>query len=391
MFERLERAMGARLGRPCLYVPSNRFGLFIALCHWMKPGQRLLMSPISADEILFLVLAAGLRPVIAPTCPRSGNIDAASVANLRFDGVLTTNMYGLPDDVVALGKICAEQGIPLIEDAAHAMQTTVANIPVGTHGTAGVFSLSKHAGAAPGGIVALASSDDRPALKELRDRWLTPRYRATEIASLVKMIARNSISGTALAQPAWWLAKAWGLQEQREGHRIALRRNALAPRLAKWLSPHLGLTALDPWIRADNHQFRMRQSKLVESYALGRLKALDRQRERRLNGVRRLAELKTVAQAVRNHLDQPLFRVPLLVDDRDRALDALRRHGIITGYIYDPPFDDYAPGLTEPSPAPEQARWWARHVLPVDPLHVDRAWPVVAALSSGIPPEVWTP
>jgi dTDP-4-amino-4,6-dideoxygalactose transaminase len=92
VLERLEAAFASRLGRECLYVPSNRFGLFIALRHWMSPGQRLLMSPISADEILFLVLAAGLRPVIAPTNPRTGGIDARTAGELRFDGILTTNL-----------------------------------------------------------------------------------------------------------------------------------------------------------------------------------------------------------------------------------------------------------------------------------------------------------
>jgi hypothetical protein len=37
------------------------------------------MSPMSADEILFLVLAAGLRSVIAPLSPRDGNIDLSGV------------------------------------------------------------------------------------------------------------------------------------------------------------------------------------------------------------------------------------------------------------------------------------------------------------------------
>ncbi|MFG1697197.1 DegT/DnrJ/EryC1/StrS family aminotransferase [Nonomuraea sp. NPDC049309] len=384
MFARLEAELRSRLGRECLYVPSNRFGLFIALRRWMKPGQRLLMSPISADEILFLVLAAGLRPVIAPVSTRSGNIDAAAVTDLRFDGVMTTNLFGLPDDVVALADLCAERGIPLIEDAAHALQTTVGGVPVGAYGTAGVFSLSKHAGAAQGGVIAVTSPDDRAFLEELRERWLGRRYAAAELAGLLKAVARNAVAGTGLARPAWWLAEALGLNERRDGFRIPLRRNVLASRLAG--VPYSGMVVLDPWIRADNHNYRMRQGGLSERYALRRLRVAETQRKQRLRGVRRLAELKTAAPVVHDHLDQPLFRVPLLVRDRDGAAERLRRLGIITGHIYDPPFDDYAPGLTEPSPTPEVARWWARHVLPVDPLLVDRAWPILASLPSALEP-----
>src|SRR5690606_41847955 len=143
-----------RTGRRCLLLPSNRLGLYLALRHWCSPGQRLLMSPISADEILFLVLAAGLRPVIAPLSPRDGNVDAARADLSGVDAVLTTNLYGLPDDVTAFsGKV-------VVEDVAHAMETTVGGRPLGTFGLAGVFSLGKHPGAGSGGVLAVAEESD---------------------------------------------------------------------------------------------------------------------------------------------------------------------------------------------------------------------------------------
>ena len=57
----LESAMRARLGRECLYVPSCRLGLYVALRHWCEPGGRILMSPVNDDVILFVVLAADIR------------------------------------------------------------------------------------------------------------------------------------------------------------------------------------------------------------------------------------------------------------------------------------------------------------------------------------------
>ncbi|GII96810.1 DegT/DnrJ/EryC1/StrS family aminotransferase [Sinosporangium siamense] len=382
MFERLEAEFTSRLGRECLAVPSNRLGLFMVLKHLMPPGGRLLMSPLSADEILFLVLAAGLRPVMAPLCRRSGNIDPTRVDELHFDGVLTTNLYGVPDDVLSLGKTCAERDIPLIEDAAHALQTTVADAPIGTFGAAGVFSLSKHAGAAPGGVIAMSSPSQRPALLEMREQWSTARYRAVELTALFKAMARNALAGSMFSRHAWHMARALNMIEHREGHRIALRRAALAARLSASASSSSGPGTLNSWIQADNHHYRMTAGILVENYALRRLKALDLQRERRLAGVARLAGLPTAAAAVRDHVDQPLFRVPLLVEERERAITELRRQGVIIGYIYDPPFDDYARDLTEPSPSPQAARWWAQHVLPIDPIQADRAWPVLSKFSA---------
>ncbi|MEW5633098.1 DegT/DnrJ/EryC1/StrS aminotransferase family protein, partial [Streptomyces hydrogenans] len=72
--------MRARLGgRECLYVPSCRLGLYLALRRWCPPGGRVLMSPVNDDVIFFVVLAAGLRPVQAPLDPRDGSLDPAAV------------------------------------------------------------------------------------------------------------------------------------------------------------------------------------------------------------------------------------------------------------------------------------------------------------------------
>jgi hypothetical protein len=76
---------------------------------------------------------------------------------------------------------------------------------------------------------------------------------------------------------------------------------------------------------------------------------------------------------------QPLFRVPLLVEDRDAAIAALARHRITVGYLYDPPLDAYAGEIfTDLSPSPGPASWFARHALPVDPCRAAR---VIAVLS----------
>jgi hypothetical protein len=100
-------------------------------------------------------------------------------------------------------------------------------------------------------------------------------------------------------------------------------------------------------------------------------------------GVRRLQALPAAAPAVRLGPVQPLFRVPLLVEERDAVLAELLRRQLPVGYVYDPPLDDYAgPRFTEPSPDPEVARWWARRVLPVDPLDAGRVLGVLSSLGA---------
>ncbi|MGP3960103.1 DegT/DnrJ/EryC1/StrS family aminotransferase [Nonomuraea sp. 3N208] len=364
-----------RTGRHCLLLPSNRLGLYLALRHWCTPGQRLLMSPISADEILFLVLAAGLRPVIAPLSPRDGNIDVGRVDLNAVDAVLTTNLYGLPDRTDAFaGKI-------LIEDVAHAMETSVGGRPLGTFGEAGVFSLSKHPGAGSGGVLAVEREADLRALERARDQLLVTGSWKADLIGVATSMARQAALKLDLVRPALALMRALGMQEDREGYRIPLDPDGLETALKETPS----LPPFDPWVRADLHDYRARRGPLARWHQSRRLAKVPAGRGRRLAGVAGLAELPTVAPAVRDNLDQPLFRVPLLVRDRDAAIAELERHGVATGYLYDPPYDDYAPAFTEPSQDPVPARWWARHVLPVDPVYTDRALPVLRRLEPAPP------
>ncbi|MEV4837268.1 DegT/DnrJ/EryC1/StrS family aminotransferase [Nonomuraea sp. NPDC049486] len=366
------RFLEERTGRHCLLLPSNRLGLYLALRHWCSPGQRLLMSPVSADEILFLVLAAGLCPVIAPLSPRDGNIDVARADLSSVDAVLTTNLYGLPDQVTAFtGKV-------LVEDVAHAMETSVGGRPLGTFGLAGVFSLGKHAAAGSGGVLAVAERADLKSLEQARDALLRPGSLRAELFAVATSMARQAALRLDLVRPALWLMRALGLQEEREGYRIALMARELAEALPRAPS----LPSFDPWVRADLHDYRAARGRVSRWYQIRRVAKVPRERERRLAGVALLASLPIAAPAVRDHLDQPLFRVPLLVRDRDAAIAELERRGVATGYLYDPPYDDYAPGLTKPSPDPTPARWWARHVLPVDPLYARRALPLLRELEA---------
>lgn len=374
--------MANRTGRFCLPLPSNRLGLYLALRHWCHPGQRLLMSPLSADEILFLVLAAGLRPVIAPLHPDDGNIDVDGVDLGTVDAVLTTNLYGLPDRVAAFaGKL-------LIEDVAHAIETTVDGRPLGTFGVAGVFSLSKHAGAGSGGVLAVEHRSDLRALERDRDRLLEPGAFRKEVYTVLTSAARHAALRLNMVRPALRAMRALGMEEEREGYRIASRPHDLLTALSD--APSLPL--FDSWVRADLHDYRARRGHLSRWYQARRLRVLPRQRSRRIAGVATLATLPTVAPGVRGHLDQPLFRVPLLVSGRDAAIAVLERHGIATGYLYDPPYDRYLPDFTDPSPRPEVAQWWGRHVLPVDPLYAYRAMPVLTRLAPAppLPPRLAT-
>ncbi len=369
----LEDAMRRRLGRACIYVPSCRLGLYLALRRWCRPGGRVLMSPVNDDVILFVVLAAGLRPVQAPLDPRDGSLDLAAVDEETWRGlagVLTANLYGNPDPAPGLRERCDRWGIPLIEDAAHAIGSEVGGRPVGSFGTAAAFSLSKHVGAKAGGFLAF---DDDPALREelvrARDELLEPADWAAELAYAARPFAEAAVRGLGLRRAAGATLRMLGLSE-RDGVRMPLRAGELARATAE--AP--GLTAHHSWVRVDMHDYRLAPGPLRArriTRAFGRLDEVLRVHR---EGTARLLDTEWAAPRTTAGPVQPLFRVPLLVDDRDAAVAALARHGIVTGYLYDPPLDDYAgPEFTGLSPRPGPARYFARHALPVDPRRATEA------------------
>lgn len=363
--------MRDRLGRECVYVPSCRFGLYVALRHWCPPGGRVLMSPVNDDVVLFVVLAAGLRPVQAPLHACDGTIDLGAVPDELWgslSAVLTTNLYGSPDPAPELRARCDASGIPLIEDAAHAIGSEIGGRPVGAWGEASVLSLSKHTGAQAGGILTLADPGLSEAVRATCEELLTPSRPASELAYAVRPYAEAAVRRLGLRRAAWAAMGRLGLVE-RDGIRMPLRPDALARAAAA--APDL--TAYDPWVRVDMHTYRLRSGPLRLRRVRRRLGRLDEVLAACRDGTELLRSTRW-ARPREGSPAQPLFRVPLLVADRDAARAALARSGIVVGYLYDPPLDDYAgPEFTDPSPAPEAARWFARHALPVDPLRAREA------------------
>ncbi|WYB36592.1 DegT/DnrJ/EryC1/StrS family aminotransferase [Streptomyces sp. GD-15H] len=387
--KRLEEVMRGRLSRECVYVPSCRFGLFVALRHWCPPGGRVLMSPVNDDVIFFVVLAAGLRPVQAPLNPLDASIDTDAVPDEvwgSLSAVLTTNLYGNPDPAPGLRSRCDALGIPLFEDGAHAIGSEIGGRPVGAWGDASVFSLSKHVGAQTGGILSLADPGRGAAVREACAELLAPRRMASELTYAVRPYAEASVRRLGLRRAAWAAMGLLGLTE-REGIRMPLRPDALADAVRS--APDLA--AHDPWVRVDMHDYRLESGPVRLRRVRRRLGRLDDV----LAASRAGTELLLSTRWARPRPDsaaQPLFRVPLLVADRDAAIEALARRGIVVGYLYDPPLDDYAGAVfTDPSPAPEGARWFARHALPVDPLRAREAVEVLerSGARPTEPPETW--
>ena len=370
----IEVTLEARLGRECVFMPSGRFALYVAFQLLLCPGDRILMSPLEDDTVFFAALAAGLRPVMAPVSSHDGNMQIESIEDATWatlSAVLTGNTYGLPDDVVELSTRCGQFGIPLIEDAAHALETDVDGRPVGSFGAVSAFSLSKHF-PGRGGVLALAPEVSRINVVRLRDRLMLPRP-----------IGRGALDDARGVVRAWLesLHLTEALDRGRRRRHPPVQRPWRVPLRAAELEYAVAGGDLDQfaaWMETGVRHYRMPQRSSRLKRTLAALRDLERDRKERIVGGRRLRTLDAVAPAAREGDVLPLLRVPLLIEDRDAVALELRRRGINVFFIYAPPLDEYSGSeFCEPSPLPEVARWWANHVLPVDPHDAERVLDLV--------------
>jgi hypothetical protein len=383
----IEAALEAHTSRACVFMPSGRFAIHLAFRLLLSPGDRILMSSLEDDTVFFGALAAGLRPVMAPVSIHDGNVCFEAVDNATWSNiaaVLTGNTYGLPDRVAQARSRCDHHKIPLIEDAAHALETDVDGRPIGTFGAASVFSLSKHF-PGRGGVLSLEEEKSRREVVRLRDELTLPRPSGRRAVGILRSVARSAVETVRLRRAV-----------DRGRHLIQSVRYApwrvplRAPQLEQAVSgADLGL--FDEWMTTGYPDYRMRQQRSALNRTLAGLRALKRDREERIEGLLRLRELRSVAPAAREGAPLPLLRVPLLIEERDAVAMELRRRRINVHFVYAPPLDEYAgPEFSEPCPAPEAARWWAAHVLPVDPHDADRVLDLVhrnqIRLKPAVPP-----
>jgi hypothetical protein len=385
----IEAVLETRTGRQCVFMPSGRFAIHLAFRLLLSPGDRILMSPLEDDTVFFGALAAGLQPVMAPVSAHDGNIRVDAIDDATWptiSAVLTGNTYGLPDHVAELSATCARFGIPLIEDAAHALETDIDGRPIGSFGAVSAFSLSKHL-PGRGGVLALDREVSRQDVARLRDRLMLPRPIGNRAVGLARSAAKAPLEKLQLmrvldrarhlthpVKPAPW--------------RVPLR----APRLEHVRSSG-DLGQFDVWMETAYPDYRMRQRPSHLERTLGGLRALGRDRDKRIAGVLQLRTLDAIASAARVGDPLPLLRVPLLIEDRDAVALELQRRGINVYFVYAPPLDEYSgPEFCEPSPLPEAARWWAAHILPVDPYDAARVLDLVGKglirLTPAVPPAV---
>jgi perosamine synthetase len=109
----------------------------------LPPGSEIIFPSLTFWVVPELARVAGLSVVFADVDPRTFNIDPDSIERLITDktrAIVPTHLYGLPCEMDRIIDIAARHNLIVLEDCAHALGATYKGKPVGTFGTAALFS-----------------------------------------------------------------------------------------------------------------------------------------------------------------------------------------------------------------------------------------------------------
>jgi FlaA1/EpsC-like NDP-sugar epimerase/dTDP-4-amino-4,6-dideoxygalactose transaminase/lipopolysaccharide/colanic/teichoic acid biosynthesis glycosyltransferase len=176
-------------------LSSGTAALHLALLQvGVSPGDDVLVPTATFAATANAVTYCGARPCFIDVDPLTWQMSpallAAELAERRDRGnlpaaVLTVDLYGGCANYDAILAICAEHGVPVVEDAAEALGATFAGRPAGSFGAAGVLSFNgnKIITTSSGGALLChdAESADRARYLATQARRPAAHYEHTEI------------------------------------------------------------------------------------------------------------------------------------------------------------------------------------------------------------------
>jgi dTDP-4-amino-4,6-dideoxygalactose transaminase len=176
----LEERFAARAGTPHAVATSScTAALHLALvAAGMGPGDEVITSSFTWPATTNAIVHTGARPVFADVHPDTLNIDPEAIRAAIGPGtraILPVHFAGGPCDMDAIMAIAREHALVVVEDAAHAVETTVGDRPVGSIGDFTCFSLyaTKSLAGGEGGVVTTASDEAAARLRLLRAQGIT--------------------------------------------------------------------------------------------------------------------------------------------------------------------------------------------------------------------------
>ena len=137
-------------------------------------GDEVILAPQTFIASALTVVQVGAKPVFADIQYETGNIDPADIEHRitsRTKAIMVVHWGGYPCDMVEIGAIAARHGLPVVEDAAHALGASYQGQNIGAISDYTCFSFQaiKHLTTGDGG--ALCTRDPEKAREVFRRRW----------------------------------------------------------------------------------------------------------------------------------------------------------------------------------------------------------------------------
>ena len=167
----LERRFAEYVGaKHALAVSSGTAAMHLALVALeVGPGDEVITTPITWPATANVIVHTGARPVFVDVSDSDLNIDseqAAAAITERTKAIFPVHLAGQPCDLEPLWAT----GVPVVEDAAHAVESVYRGRKIGGLSELTCFSLyaTKNVAAGEGGIVATNRDHYAAAIRELR-------------------------------------------------------------------------------------------------------------------------------------------------------------------------------------------------------------------------------
>ncbi len=170
-----EQRFGAFVGQPqVLSFYSGTAALHVALLlAGGGPGAEVISTAMTAEPTNLAILHAGAQVVWADVDPRNGNLAPGAIAakiTPRTRAIMVVHYGGVPASMAAIRALAVSHGLPVIEDAAHALGARYAGQPIGGQSEYAMYSLQaiKHLTTVDGGMLACRNPTDLPRGRRLR-------------------------------------------------------------------------------------------------------------------------------------------------------------------------------------------------------------------------------
>ena len=167
----LERRMSEYLeAEHVLALASGTAALHLALVAFgVGPGDEVITSPITWPATANVIVHTGATPVFVDVRVDDLNIDPVLVAGAltaRTKAILPVDLAGQPSDLDPILAL----GVPVVEDAAHAVESCYRGRKIGSLSDVTCFSLyaTKNIAAGEGGLIATDRADVADTVRDLR-------------------------------------------------------------------------------------------------------------------------------------------------------------------------------------------------------------------------------